>query len=363
MHTAHAFTDPAIGESDIFLDLGERIASLAACPRPVLIIGERGTGKELAARRLHYFSPRWDKPLVAFLCPAITESIAESELFGYEAGAFTGARGTRKGLWEKADGGTLFLDEIGDMPLFLQDKLLRVIEYGTFQRVGGSRELHADVRVLAATNRDLPSLVREGRFRADLLDRLSFDVVHIPPLRFRGDDILLLAAHFASAFLREAGRDVPAEAELIPESSRIRLLGHPWPGNVRELKNAVERSLLRSRDGTLAELILDPFAAPWDRPPLTEAAASAGGPSGARGAYAAADENAAGAIITPETAPTSSGKDTAFRSLDAAVEELERRSLRKALEAARYRQKEAADLLGISYNRFRTLYRKHSPLS
>ncbi|MBO4318044.1 MAG: sigma 54-interacting transcriptional regulator [Mailhella sp.] len=361
MHTANAFTDPAIGESDIFLDLGERITALAVCPRPVLIIGERGTGKELAARRLHYFSPRWDKPMVAFLCPAITESIAESELFGYEAGAFTGARGTHKGLWEKADGGTLFLDEIGDMPLFLQDKLLRVIEYGTFQRVGGGRELHADVRVVAATNKDLPSLVREGRFRADLLDRLSFDVVHIPPLRMRGSDIILLALHFASAFLRESGRKVPAGKDLIPEGIRRQMLEHPWPGNVRELKNAVERSLLRSPDGTLAELILDPFAAPWDHAARPEQAAHHGGTEDAR-EHEDAEEDARKEPLLPHPAsPLHENQGRSF-SLDAAVEDFERGCIKKALEAARYRQKEAADILGISYNRFRTLYRKHSPL-
>ena len=171
----------ALGTSDIFLAFQENVARAARAERPVLVLGERGTGKELAAQRLHYLSPRWEGPLVTVLCPALSPTLLESELFGHEAGAFTGARGRHEGYFERANRGTLFLDEVADMPLPVQDKLLRVLEYGEFERVGGNAPVRVDVRIVAAANRDLPRLAAEGKFRADLLDRLAFDVLHVHP--------------------------------------------------------------------------------------------------------------------------------------------------------------------------------------
>ncbi len=185
-----------------------QVSQLAALDRPVLVVGERGTGKELVAARLTYLSPRWDKPFVKLNCATLAESLLDSELFGHEAGAFTGAMRRRLSRFEIADGGTLFLDEIATASLAVQEKILRVIEYGSFERVGGNEVHHVDVRVIAATNVDLPALAESGRFRSDLLDRLAFDVVTIPPLRERAEDIPLLAEHFGRGMTRELGREV-----------------------------------------------------------------------------------------------------------------------------------------------------------
>lgn len=186
-----------LGESNAFLEVLEQVSRLAPIPRPVLLIGERGTGKELFAHRLHYLSPRWQHPFISINCAALSESLLETELFGHEVGAFTGAQKRHQGRFERADGGTLFLDEVATMSPRLQEKLLRVIEYGDFERVGGQQSLRVDVRLVCATHADLPALAASGQFRADLLDRLAFDVVTLPPLRARRDDILLLGHHFA----------------------------------------------------------------------------------------------------------------------------------------------------------------------
>jgi len=189
----------ALGQSEPFLDFQERLSRVAPVNRPVLLVGERGTGKELAASRLHFLSNRWQGPLVALNCAALSPTLIESELFGYERGAFTGAQQRRVGRFEAADEGTLFLDEIGTIPLEVQEKILRVVEYGTFERVGSPQSVEVDVRIIAATNADLGGLVERGRFKQDLLDRLSFEVLCLPPLRDRREDILLLARHFAAA--------------------------------------------------------------------------------------------------------------------------------------------------------------------
>ncbi|MBW2193339.1 MAG: sigma 54-interacting transcriptional regulator, partial [Deltaproteobacteria bacterium] len=188
----------ALGQSEAFLMFQERLSLVAPINRPVLLLGERGTGKELAASRLHYLSDRWQGALVALNCAALSSSLIESELFGYEKGAFTGAQQRRTGRFEAADGGTLFLDEIGNIPIEVQEKILRVVEYSTFERVGSSETVEVDVRIIAATNADLVALTRQGRFKKDLLDRLSFEVLYLPPLRERKEDILLLANHFAA---------------------------------------------------------------------------------------------------------------------------------------------------------------------
>jgi len=254
--------DNLIGQSNSFLEVLEQISQIAPLSKPVLIIGERGTGKELIAERLHYLSKRWDQGYLKLNCASLNENLLETELFGYDAGAFTGATKRHEGRFERADKGTLFLDEIANTSGLIQEKLLRVVEYGEFERVGGSRTIKTDTRLVAATNEDLPFLANNGEFRADLLDRLAFDVITIPPLRERREDILLLAEHFAISMTREL------EFELFSgftEKAKRSLLEYSWPGNVRELKNVVERSVYRNNNPHLPvhELAIDPFDSPY----------------------------------------------------------------------------------------------------
>lgn len=322
-----------LGQSDAFLEFSEELSRAAAVDRPVLLIGERGTGKELAARRLHYLSPRWQGPLVTLNCAALAPTLVESELFGHEAGAFTGAAGRRRGRFELADGGALFLDEIGAMPLPVQEKILRVVEYGEFERVGGSAPVKADVRVLGATNADLPGLAAAGAFKRDLLDRLSFAVLTLPPLRVREGDALLLAAHFAGRMAAELGL---ARAPDFGPAALEQLAFHPWPGNVRELKNAVERAVHRAGNQPIEILDLDPFASPW-RPRPGETAAQPPAPA------------------APPPSPASLPL-----SLKDEVKRLELALLRSALARARHNQRAAARLLGLTYHQLRALLRKHA---
>lgn len=227
------YKDNLLGEANSFLEVLEQVSHLAPLDKPVLIIGERGTGKELIASRLHYLSSRWQGPFISLNCAALNENLLDSELFGHEAGAFTGAQKRHPGRFERADGGTLFLDELATAPMMVQEKLLRVIEYGELERVGGSQPLQVNVRLVCATNADLPAMVNEGTFRADLLDRLAFDVVQLPPLRERESDIMLMAEHFAIQMCREI------KLPLFPgftERARETLLNYRWPGNIRELK-------------------------------------------------------------------------------------------------------------------------------
>jgi len=247
----------ALGQSDAFLSFTEQLSRVARVNRPVLLIGERGSGKELAAAKLHYLSSRWESPLVALNCAALAPALIEAELFGHERGAFTGAMHERAGRFEAADGGTLLLDEIGLIPIEAQEKILRAVEYGSFERVGSSRPTSVDVRIIGATNADLPALARSGRFKEDLLDRLSFEVLHVPPLRERREDISLLARHFASRMAAELGMEEPPAFSRAAEAA---LLAHSWPGNVRELKNVVERAVYRADGGRVEEIVFDPFA-------------------------------------------------------------------------------------------------------
>ena len=251
-------TQPMLGSASVFLDMLEQVSKVAPLNRPVLVIGERGTGKELVSARLHYLSPRWEKPLLTVNCAALGDSLLEAELFGHEAGAFTGAVRRREGRFERADGGTLFLDEIASASPAVQEKILRVVEYGEFERLGSSSPIKVDVRLVAATNLDLPAEAAKGRFRADLLDRLAFDVVTIPPLRERPGDILLLARNFGLAMAQELKRSV--FAGFTPAAERL-LETHAWPGNVRELKNVVERAVYRSNnpDQPIDKIVIDPF--------------------------------------------------------------------------------------------------------
>jgi Nif-specific regulatory protein len=226
-----------VGESPAIQAVRSTIRRVADTDLAILILGENGTGKEVVARALHYGSRRRNEPFIPVNCASLTETLLESELFGHEKGAFTDAHAARAGKFEAASGGTLFLDEIGDMSLSGQAKLLRVLEEKKVVRVGGNREIHTDVRVLAATNQKLSELVRAKRFREDLYFRLNVVSLELPPLRDRGDDILLLGEHFLHQFCRQAGRRTPK----LTASARKRLISHNWPGNVRELRNLMER--------------------------------------------------------------------------------------------------------------------------
>lgn len=250
-----------IGGSHVFQDLLDQVSKVAVLDRPVLVIGERGTGKELIASRIHFLSRRWDRSFVKMNCASLSENLIESELFGYEAGAFTGATKQRAGRFEVADKGSLFLDEVAGLSSSAQEKLLRVVEYGEFDRVGGNQTVSVDVRVVAAANVDLPVLADSGKFRHDLLDRLAFDVLTLPPLRARHGDIMLLADNFAS---RMASEIECVTTPVFSKNAIAALLDHGWPGNVRELKNVVERAVYRWPDeGEIEEIIFDPFDSPW----------------------------------------------------------------------------------------------------
>ncbi|AYM90514.1 phage shock protein operon transcriptional activator [Serratia sp. 3ACOL1] len=319
-----------LGEANAFVEVLEQVSQLAKLNKPVLVIGERGTGKELIAHRLHYLSNRWQGPFISLNCAALNENLLDSELFGHEAGAFTGAQKRHLGRFERADGGTLFLDELATAPMLVQEKLLRVIEYGHLERVGGSQPLRVDVRLVCATNDDLPALAAAGKFRADLLDRLAFDVVQLPPLRQRQQDIMLLAEHFAIQMCRELS------LPLFPgfsEHARATLLGYSWPGNVRELKNVVERSVYRhgSDQDELDEIIINPFAKRSE--PLD-------------------DEVTAPASNLPAL-------PLDFKSWQ---HQQEKTLLEMALKQGRFNQRKAADLLGLTYHQLRGMLKKHALL-
>jgi len=341
MSTPISATTPIIGESPAFVAMLEHVSRVAALSKPVLIIGERGTGKELVATRLHYLSPRWGEPLVKLNCSALTESLLDSELFGHEAGSFTGAARRHIGRFERATGGTLLLDELATIPVRMQEKILRVIEYGEFERVGGSETVQVDVRILGATNADLPSLAQQGKFRADLLDRLAFDVVNVPPLRHRREDILPLAEHFAINVIRELGREFfPGfTAECVEE-----LLADSWPGNVRGLKNSVERSVYRSSDpeAPIARIVFDPFATSFRAAPAT-----------------ATKSEGQGALAEPPQPAVEQRVDLPT-DLKGQVAALEKRLIDQAMQASRYRQPQAAELLGLTYNQLRAMLRKYA---
>jgi psp operon transcriptional activator len=330
----------AIGQSEAFLDFKEKLSRVARVDRPVLLVGERGTGKELAVSKLHYLSPRWQGPLVALNCAALSPTLIESELFGHEEGAFTGAISRRKGRFETATDGTLFLDEIGSIPVEVQEKILRVVEYGMFEQVGSSEPIRADVRIIGATNADLPSLTEENRFKRDLLDRLSFEVLYLPPLRERVDDILLLANHFAARMAFELERE---DAPEFTEEAIMALERYPWPGNVRELKNVVERAIYRCDTSLIDEIVFDPFSSPYRQALGAESPGvqkTEGGPA------------AGGELVEAEA-----NLDMPFTE---AVRDLEVRLLRASLKRARFNQRSAARSLGLTYHQFRGLYRKYA---
>ncbi len=336
-----------LGESPAFLEILELVSQIAPLNKPVLVVGERGTGKELIAERLHYLSPRWDQEFIKMNCAAISETLLETELFGHEAGAFTGAQKRHEGRFERADRGTLFLDELATTSPLVQEKILRVIEYGEFERVGGSRTLSTDVRLIAATNEDLPTLARQGKFREDLLDRLAFDVITLPPLRERPEDIMILAEAFAVAMSTDL------EREYFPgfsASARKVLQNYHWPGNIRELKNVVERSVYRSQDPDAAIdfISLDPFESPFR---LSQAKKSAPKP-------AESSEEATAPSAAPET-PAVSDFPIDFRQQ---VQDYEINLIKSALAANQFNQKKTAEALGVTYHQLRGYLKKYDLL-
>ena len=336
-----------VGQSTSFLDAVERASRAAPLDRPVLVIGERGTGKELIAERLHHLSSRWDGPLIIMNCAALPETLIEAELFGHEAGAFTGATKARPGRFEEANGGTLFLDELATLSSPAQDRLLRAIEYGEVTRIGSSRPLQVDVRIVAATNEHLPRLVEQSRFRADLLDRLSFEVVTLPPLRHRQSDIPVLADHFGRRMALEIDLDWPGFAEAAME----RIRAYDWPGNVRELRNVVERAVYRwaGQEGPIQDIQFDPFESPW-RPVEGQGVLSGPMPAEeAREAKPAELPQSAASAYDP-------GECADFRL---AIAEYEKAILAAALERCRWNQRAAAAALSLTYDQLRHAMRRH----
>lgn len=325
-----------IGESPAFLAVLDKVSRLAPIERPVLIVGERGTGKELIAQRLHYLSKRWDQPLVTLNCSTLSEGLMDSELFGHDAGAFTGAKQRHQGRFERAEGGTLFLDELATAPIAVQEKLLRVIEYGQYERVGGSQTLHANVRIICATNDNLPALTQQGKFRADLLDRLAFDVIALPPLRQRQEDILLLAETFAMRMCREL--DLTLFVGFTPQAQQ-QLKDYPWPGNVRELKNVVERAVYQHghKASPIHSLVFDPFV---------EVTAMA---NDIMRDHPQSQVGNAGFSLPLDYKQWQTEQDKALLTL--------------ALKQSKFNQRQAAQLLGLSYDQFRGMVKKYRLLS
>lgn len=331
--------DQIIGSSPALLDMMDQISRAAPLDRPMLVIGERGTGKEMIASRLHFLSRRWNRNFQKMNCAALAETLLESELFGYEPGAFTGARTKRAGRFEAADEGSLFLDEIGTMSMAAQEKLLRVIEYGEFERVGGTDTISVDVRVVAATNIDLPAAADAGNFRHDLLDRLAFDVITVPPLRERKEDIPTLAKHF--------GKGMASELEWLQfpgytDEAMEMMLNYAWPGNIRELKNVVERAVYRAWDGEapLDQIIFDPFESPF-RPKSA--------PKHIEKHTETQDEHSKSTVSEPE------GPFCLREEINC----LEKRLLEKSLEANRFNQRATAEYLNLSYDQLRHALKKH----
>ena len=305
----------------------EHVSRVAPLNRPVLVIGERGTGKELIADRIHYLSDRWGNPFVKMNCAALAESLLETELFGHEAGSFTGAIKRRMGRFELANQGSLFLDELSNTSPRVQEKILRVIEYGELERVGGNETIHTDVRIIGATHEDLPTLAEEGKFRPDLLDRLAFDVITLPALRDRPEDILQLAEHFAVKMASEMGLELFSG---FAGEARDALMRYHWPGNIRELKNVVERAVYTNPNSAsgISEIVFDPFESPWRR------------------GIQKADEPKGSQMTAPFN----------FKQH---IKDREVKLLKDALEQCRFNQIKTAKYLGMTYHQLRGYLRKY----
>ncbi|TMM46796.1 phage shock protein operon transcriptional activator [Colwellia ponticola] len=375
--------DNLLGQSNNFLEVLEQISQVAPLRKPVLIIGERGTGKELVAARLHFLSKRWEQNYLKLNCAALNENLLETELFGYDSGAFTGASKRHEGRFERADKGTLFLDEIANTSGLIQEKLLRVVEYGEFERVGGSKTIHTDVRLVAATNEDLPTLAASGHFRADLLDRLAFDVITLPPLRERLDDIIMLAEHFAINMARELDFELFSG---FTDKAKRSLLAYHWPGNIRELKNVVERSVYRCNNPHLPvhELIIDPFDSPFRPQQRIKTHDSATRLSSElKAPKAVADEslarkttedtNQASAHIVDKLAPAVVASTIANpvvpaitqqfpQSLKALSQDYEIELIQSALAHCQFNQKKTAQALELTYHQLRGYLKKYNLL-
>lgn len=321
-----------IGESSTLVDTLDHVSRVAGVNRPILVVGERGSGKELIAERLHYLSHRWNKSFHKLNCAAISESLLDSELFGHEAGAFTGATKQHIGRFERAHGGTLFLDELATMPMRIQEKLLRLIEYGEFERLGGQKTIHVDARIVAATHADLPALVQQQKFRADLLDRLAFDVIYVPPLRERTNDIQALADHFATRMFSELDKD---GYEGFSSAAIQQLQSYDWPGNIREFKNAIERSVCHWGDniGPIERVYLDPFL----------------------------KSNAEPATPKKQEYTTQNHSSTLGGPINFAeeIKNIELTLLRQGLRHCHHHQKNTAHHLGLSYHQLRALLKKY----
>lgn len=349
--------DNLIGQSNALLEVLEHVSKIAPLSKPVLIIGERGTGKELIAERLHYLSARWDQNFIKLNCSSLSENLLESELFGHESGAFTGAKGKHEGRFERAHNGTLFLDELANTSGLIQEKLLRVIEYGEFERVGGSKTVQTDVRLICAANEDLPSLADAGEFRADLLDRLAFDVITLPPLRNRSEDIMPLAEYFAVNMARQLGIDYfggfsPVAIE--------QLMVHQWPGNIRELKNVVERSVYRegSEGQEIGNIVVDPFASPY-RPTKRVKTLSRQASNSETVVHTDTAPEPKAEVITTATSTPALSFPINFKEY---TEQQEVELLQKALAEGQYNQKKTAELLGLSYHQLRGILKKYNLL-
>ena len=332
MHSAHQFSN-IIGNSEAMRQVFELVETIAATGSTVLITGESGTGKELIARAIHVRSPRSDRPFVAVNCGALTETLLDSELFGHMRGAFTGADGNKKGLIEVADKGTIFLDEIGEMSPMLQVKVLRVLQERRFRRVGGTEEVEADIRIIAATNRDLAKMVAEGQFREDLYYRINVIPVRLPPLRDRSEDVAMLADHFVGKFAAQMNKPITG----ISGAAMAHLVAHPWPGNVRELENAMERAVALERTPSI----------------LSESL-----PETVRGAAPALSPSAAVLSAATPEAPRRA-LDKGF-DLEQHVQDLEREYIAEALRRSGGVKVKAAELLGMSFRSFRYYMKKYN---
>jgi two-component system, NtrC family, response regulator PilR len=331
MHTTHQFSN-IIGNSSPMLAVFELIERIAPTSSTVLITGDSGTGKELVARAIHVNSPRHDRPFVALNCGALTETLLDSELFGHMRGSFTGADSNKKGLIEVAEKGTVFLDEIGEMSPMLQVKVLRLLQERKFRRVGGTEEIDADIRIIAATNRDLERMVADSQFREDLYYRINVIPVRLPPLRERADDVDLLAEHFTNKFAGQMKKDVRG----ISREALACLKAYAWPGNIRELENAIERAVALERTpAILRESLPDQVR---------------GGP--VRAATAASAAPPAASASTPLPAQ---GFD-----LEQHVQHLEREYLAEALRRSGGVKVKAAELLGMSFRSFRYYMKKYN---
>ena len=345
-----------IGQSTAFLDALDRASQAATLERPVLVVGERGTGKELIAERLHRLSLRWDGPLVTMNCATLPETLIEAELFGHEAGAFTGATKARAGRFEEADGGTLFLDELGTLSMGAQERLLRAVEYGEINRIGSSKPVNVDVRIVGATNENLPKMVDDYKFRADLLDRLSFEVITLPPLRARDGDVEVLADHFGRRMAAELSWDSwPGFDEMALKE----LDNYAWPGNIRELRNVVERAVYRSGNANVAinRIEFNPFESIWT-------------PSGSNNSSTLVmqtnefiqDNNK---IAENDTYSSSNQNNIPPIDIDdfrKASETYEKMILEAAMEKNRYNQRQTAAALNLSYDQLRHCLKKYDML-